>query len=57
MIEMIKKEQERKEARTLEEYIEQMEESEKKKIFDYLKEREKISLQRSEERNTIIKKK
>lgn len=37
MIEIIEKEQERREAKTLEEYLEQMEESEKRKLFDYLK--------------------
>lgn len=41
MIEIIEKEQERREAKTLEEYLEQMEESEKRKLFDYLKGRER----------------
>lgn len=41
MIEIVEEEQERREVRTLEEYIKQMEESEKKRLFDYLKEREK----------------
>ena len=40
MIEIVEEEQERREPKTLEEYIEQMEESEKKKLFDYLKGRE-----------------
>lgn len=34
-------EQERRESQTLEKYLEQMEESKKRKLFDYLKEREK----------------
>lgn len=40
MIEIIEEEQERREVQTLEEYLEQMEESEKKRLFDYLKGRE-----------------
>lgn len=37
MIEIIEEEKEKREVRTLEEYIEKMKESEKKKLFDYLK--------------------
>ncbi len=40
MIEIIEEEQERREPKTLEEYVEQMEESEKTRLFDYLKRRE-----------------
>lgn len=37
MIEIVEEEQERREVRTLEEYLERVEESEKRKLFDYLK--------------------
>lgn len=40
MIEIIEEKKERREAQTLEEYIEQMKESEKRELFNYLKERE-----------------
>ena len=40
MIEIVEEEQKRREPKTLEEYLEQMEESEKRKLFDYLKEKE-----------------
>lgn len=62
MIEIVEEEQERREPKTLEEYIEQMEESEKKKLFDYLKGREgkkddENNKERGRERLSVLQKK